>query len=78
MGHMQSRHLSVRIDAETRQALEAMADQRQLDLSNMTRNVIAAALQVRQRACKKTHRTAERCGHCGILIAQTGSALERL
>lgn len=75
---MQSSHLSVRIDDERRAQLEAMADHRELDLSKLTRNVIDAAVETRQRACKVTHRVDVRCGECGLLLPPSGSPLERL
>lgn len=74
---MQNRHLSVRVGDDIIDALNAMADDRNLELSTMTRNLITAALQVRQRSCPRTHRNGQRCGGCGLLL-EPGHALERL
>ena len=73
-----SKHLSVRIPDELVASIDAMADQRDVERSEMVRTIIVAALQVRQRACPITHTPHVRCGSCGLMPAQTGSALERL
>lgn len=73
-----SRPISWRAPDEIAEALDAMADQRDVDLSTMLRNVVTAALQVRQRSCKTTHRVGSRCGDCGLLLVTTGQELERI
>lgn len=75
---MATTHLSVRVDDEIVDAIDAMADHRTIDRSTMVRNMITAALTVRQRACKRTHMIGKRCGDCGLLPPESGSALERL
>lgn len=73
-----SRHISWRAPDELAEALDAMADERDVDLSSMLRSVVTAALQVRQRTCKTTHRAGSRCGDCGLLVAERGQELERI
>lgn len=58
----------MRLDDELVAQLDAMADQRELNRTRMAARTIEVALQARQRACRKTHRTGERCGDCGLLI----------
>lgn len=73
---MQSSHLSVRVGEEHREILAVMADHRNVDLSKMTRAVLDAAFEARQRSCKVTHVAGKRCGECGLLLVN-GSSLER-
>jgi predicted transcriptional regulator len=67
----------MRLPSDLVDAIDAMADCRDVDRSTMVRSVLDAALQVRQRACAVTHKADERCGQCGLLPAQRGRELER-
>jgi metal-responsive CopG/Arc/MetJ family transcriptional regulator len=61
----------VRIDDELLSALDAIADHRDVERSDLVRRMLTGTLQARQRACPVTHETGKRCGMCGLLVDVT-------
>lgn len=62
--------VSARLDDELVAQLDAMADHRELNRTQMLARTVDVAVKARQRACSKTHRVDRRCGECGILIVE--------
>lgn len=77
MCHVAKQHLSMRIDGDVVAAVDAMADQRDVDRTTMVDKMLRAALSGKQRACRVSHREGVRCGECGLLI-ESGVTYENL
>lgn len=60
--------VSARLDDELVDAIDAMADQRDLNRTQMLARTVEVALKARQRTCSQTHRVDKRCGECGLLV----------
>lgn len=72
-------HLSLRLDTRLVESIDAMADHRNVNRTAMIERMLVVAEAAKQRTCKVTHRTGERCGECGLLLdGDTRTDYERL
>lgn len=60
-------HTSVRMAPEMRQRIERMAEHRDIDVSEMVRQMCDSVLVTKARACTAAHQIDQRCGNCGAL-----------